>query len=125
MIWVPEQLIQRSRYPDHEKRHFGAATGAEGTGYPNVCLKELLRYHPDPTCDDAEVRVRPFDTNWMQIEEYVRRDDRVVLPTGSTGQRGFLSLRSDVILAERVAVEAAEPLGIPILPALPENGWPQ
>jgi creatinine amidohydrolase len=29
------------------------------------------------------VRVRLFDTNWMQIEDYLRRDDRVVLPTGS------------------------------------------
>ncbi len=35
------------------------------------------------------MRVRLFETNWMQIEEYLRRDDRVVLPTGSTGQHGF------------------------------------
>jgi creatinine amidohydrolase len=63
--------------------------------------------------------VRVFDTNWMQIEEYLRRDDRVVLPTGSTEQHGFLSLGTDAILAERVSVEAAEPLGVPVLPALP------
>jgi creatinine amidohydrolase len=63
--------------------------------------------------------VRLFDANWMQIEEYLRRDDRIVLPTGSTEQHGFLSLGTDAILAERVAVEAAEPLGIPVLPALP------
>jgi creatinine amidohydrolase len=63
--------------------------------------------------------VRLFDTNWMQIEEYLRRDDRIVLPTGSTEQHGFLSLGTDAILAERVALEAAEPLGIPVLPALP------
>ena len=55
----------------------------------------------------------------MQIEEYLRRDDRIVLPTGSTEQHGYLSLGTDAILAERVAVEAAEPLGIPVLPALP------
>ena len=63
--------------------------------------------------------MRLFETNWMQIEEYLRRDDRVVLPTRSTEQHGFLSLGTDAILAERVAVEAAEPLGIPVLPALP------
>jgi creatinine amidohydrolase len=63
--------------------------------------------------------LRLFETNWMQIEEYLRRDDRIVLPTGSTEQHGFLSLGTDAILAERVAVEAAEPLGIPVLPALP------
>jgi creatinine amidohydrolase len=63
--------------------------------------------------------VRVFDANWMQIEEYLTRDDRIVLPTGSTEQHGYLSLGTDAILAERVAVEAAEPLGIPVLPALP------
>src|ERR1700727_3117775 len=55
----------------------------------------------------------------MQIEEYLHRDDRIVLPTGSTEQHGFLSLGTDAILAERVSVEAAEPLGVPVLPALP------
>ena len=63
--------------------------------------------------------MRLFDTNWMQIEEYLQRDDRIVLPTGSTEQHGFLSLGTDAILAERVAVEAAAPLRIPVLPALP------
>jgi len=51
--------------------------------------------------------VRVFDANWMQIEEYLTRDDRIVLPTGSTEQHGYLSLGTDAILAERVAVEAA------------------
>ncbi|MCU1491968.1 MAG: creatininase [Acidimicrobiaceae bacterium] len=63
--------------------------------------------------------MRVFDTNWMQIEEYLEHDDRIVLPTGSTEQHGYLSLGTDAILAERVAVEAAEPLGVPVLPALP------
>ena len=63
--------------------------------------------------------MRLFDANWMQIEEYLRGDDRIVLPTGSTEQHGFLSLGTDAILAERVALAAAEPLGIPVLPALP------
>jgi creatinine amidohydrolase len=55
----------------------------------------------------------------MQIEKYLEHDDRIVLPVGSTEQHGYLSLGTDAILAERVAVEAAEPLGIPVLPALP------
>ncbi len=63
--------------------------------------------------------MRVFDANWMQIEEYLSRDDRIVLPTGSTEQHGYLSLGTDAILAERVAAEAAEPLGIPVLPVLP------
>ena len=63
--------------------------------------------------------MRVFDTNWMQIEEYLGRDDRIVLPTGSTEQHGYLSLGTDAILAERVAAEAAQPLGVPVLPVLP------
>lgn len=62
--------------------------------------------------------MRVADLNWMQMEEYLRRDDRIVLPLGSTEQHGYLSLATDAILAERVAVEAAEPLGVPVLPAL-------
>src|SRR5438045_3425984 len=53
------------------------------------------------------------------LEEYLKRDNRIVLPIGSTEQHGYLSVGTDAILAERVAVEAAEPLGVPVLPALP------
>jgi creatinine amidohydrolase len=62
--------------------------------------------------------VRVADLNWMQLEAYLERDDRIVLPLGSTEQHAYLSLATDSILAERVAVEAAEPLGVPVLPAL-------
>jgi creatinine amidohydrolase len=55
----------------------------------------------------------------MQLEEYLARDDRIVLPLGSTEQHAYLSLGTDAILAELVSVEAVEPLGVPVLPALP------
>ncbi|HEV8602553.1 MAG TPA: creatininase family protein [Gaiellaceae bacterium] len=63
--------------------------------------------------------MRAYDCNWLQIEDYLEHDDRVVLPTGSTEQHAYLSLGTDNILAERVALEAAEPLGVPVLPCLP------
>jgi creatinine amidohydrolase len=63
--------------------------------------------------------VKIQDLNWMQLEAYLERDDRIVLPLGSTEQHAYLSLATDSILAERVAAEAAEPLGVPVLPALP------
>jgi creatinine amidohydrolase len=63
--------------------------------------------------------VRIAGLNWMQVEEYLGRDDRIVLPVGSTEQHAYLSLAVDVILAERVSVEAAEPLGVPVLPPMP------
>ena len=62
------------------------------------------------------MRIR--DCNWMQVEEYFARDDRVVLPIGSTEQHGYLSLETDNILAERVSAEGAEPLGMLVLPVL-------
>jgi creatinine amidohydrolase len=59
------------------------------------------------------------DMNWLQVEAYLRRDDRCVLPLGSVEQHGYLSLCTDQLLAERVASEAAAPLGVPVFPALP------
>ncbi len=58
------------------------------------------------------------DMNWMQVERYLENDDRVVVPMGSTEQHGYLSLGVDAILSERVATEAAAPLGVPVFPAL-------
>jgi len=58
------------------------------------------------------------DMNWMQVEEYLKGDDRAVLPIGSTEQHSYLSLATDNILSERVAIEAAEPLGVPVFPVL-------
>jgi creatinine amidohydrolase len=58
------------------------------------------------------------DMNWMQVEAQLARDDRAVVPVGSTEQHGYLSLSVDAILAERVASEAAAPLGVPVFPVL-------
>lgn len=63
------------------------------------------------------MRIR--EANWLQVEEQLRRDDRAVVPLGSTEQHGYLSLAVDAILSGRVAEEAASPLGIPVFPALP------
>ena len=54
----------------------------------------------------------------MQLEEYLAGDDRIVLPIGSTEQHAYLSLETDNILAERLAIEAADPIGVPVLPVL-------
>jgi creatinine amidohydrolase len=59
-----------------------------------------------------------LDMNWSQVEAYLRRDDRAVVPIGSTEQHAGLSLGTDVVLAERVSVDAAEPLGVPVFPSL-------
>lgn len=63
--------------------------------------------------------MRIADMHWAQVEAYLRTDDRCVLPIGSVEQHAGLSLCVDMILAERVSVEAAEPLGVPVYPAMP------
>jgi creatinine amidohydrolase len=62
--------------------------------------------------------VKVSQANWQQIEEYLRTDDRAILPLGSTEQHAQLSLSVDSILSEKVATDAAEPLGIPVFPVV-------
>ena len=64
------------------------------------------------------------DLHWMQVEALARREPRAVLPLGSIEQHAYLSLATDAILAERVAVDAAEPLGIPVFPVVPYGVTP-
>jgi creatinine amidohydrolase len=67
------------------------------------------------------MRVR--DLNWMRLA-YLEHDDRIVLPIASTEQHAYLSLETDNILAQRVAEEAAQPLGVPVLPVLAYGATP-
>ena len=62
--------------------------------------------------------MRISEMNWMQVENFLKLDDRCVLPLGSTEQHAYLSLSVDSILAERVALGSAEALGIPVFPVL-------
>lgn len=67
----------------------------------------------------VNLTVRICDRNWMQIEQYLKHDDRAVLPLGCTEQHAYLSLSVDSILSEHVALDAAEPFGIPVFPVVP------
>lgn len=62
--------------------------------------------------------MRVSDLNWGQIEAYLKAGDLAVLPLGSTEQHAGLSLSVDSILSEKVALDAAEPLGVPVFPVL-------
>jgi creatinine amidohydrolase len=69
------------------------------------------------------MRVR--DHNWMQIEALLKSgEDRAVLPLGSIEQHAYLSLAVDALWSEQVAVDAAEPLGVPVFPAQPYGYTP-
>lgn len=56
--------------------------------------------------------------HWSQVEDWLKTDDRCILPLGSTEQHGPLSLAVDAILAEKVAMDAAAPLGVPVFPPM-------
>lgn len=58
------------------------------------------------------------EMNWHQLEAYLKGNDLAVVPLGSTEQHAGLSLSVDSILAEKVALDAAEPLGVPVFPVL-------
>lgn len=58
------------------------------------------------------------DMNWKMVEALVKNEKRAVLPLGSVEQHGKLSLGTDMILARKVALEAAEPLQVPVYPVL-------
>src|SRR2546421_10976811 len=58
--------------------------------------------------------MRITEMNWMMVEEYLKGDDRCVLPVGSTEQHAYLSLSVDSILAERLATEVAQLAGVPV-----------
>lgn len=89
-----------------------------------VCLTLLIRTGNgysrtfDADADKRELRVRIADMNWMQVERYLQHDDRAVLPLGSTEQHSYLRLTVDCILPERVALDAAEPIGVPVFPVV-------
>ena len=58
------------------------------------------------------------DLNWMDVEEYLKRDDRIILVTGSCEQHGYLSLLSDVRQPMAIATAAAERENVLVAPPL-------
>jgi len=66
----------------------------------------------------AEEPMRISEMNWMQVRDHALQHGTAVLPIGSTEQHAYLSLCVDAILAERVAVDAAQPLNVPVFPVL-------
>lgn len=58
------------------------------------------------------------DMNWKDVENYLKKDDKCILPIGCIEQHAFLSIATDSILAEKISVDAAESLMIPVLPVL-------
>lgn len=59
------------------------------------------------------------DLNWMDVESYLKRDDRIVLITGACEQHGYLSLLTDIRVPLSIALAACRVENVLIAPPLP------
>jgi creatinine amidohydrolase len=64
-------------------------------------------------------RVDFTELAWLDVEEWLKRDTRVVLPLGATEQHGNLSLGTDLLFVDRVTRRACERAAVLRAPALP------
>ena len=58
------------------------------------------------------------ELNWMDVESYLRKDDRIMLVLGSCEQHGYLSLQTDMLIPQALADAASQESNILVAPAL-------
>jgi creatinine amidohydrolase len=58
------------------------------------------------------------DMNWMDVENYLRVEDRIMVILGSTEQHGYLSLLTDVKIPNALADAASQQTGVVTAPPL-------
>jgi creatinine amidohydrolase len=58
------------------------------------------------------------ELNWQDVEEYLKRDDRVILILGACEQHGYLSLLTDVKIPQALADAASQQTGVLAAPPL-------
>jgi creatinine amidohydrolase len=62
--------------------------------------------------------MRIEDLNWMDVEEYLTHEDRLMLVIGACEQHGYLSLLSDVKIPLALADAASKVTGVLVAPPL-------
>ncbi len=62
------------------------------------------------------------DLNWIQVEEYLKKDDQMMLVIGSTEQPVYLSLLTDTKIPLALAEAAGKETGVLIAPTV-NFGW--
>jgi creatinine amidohydrolase len=58
------------------------------------------------------------DLNWMEMESYIKHDDRVMLVTGACEQHAFLSLLTDIKIPLAMADAVSQKSGVLVAPPL-------
>ncbi|MGE5251832.1 MAG: creatininase family protein [Bacteroidota bacterium] len=62
--------------------------------------------------------MRLEDLTWMDVERYLKQDDRLLLVTGSTEQHAYLSLLTDIKIPLALADAASQQTGVLVAPPL-------
>jgi len=58
------------------------------------------------------------DLNWMDVDEYLKNEDRLILVLGATEQHAYLSLLTDIRIPMALADAASQASGVLIAPPL-------
>lgn len=58
------------------------------------------------------------ELNWMDIESYLEKDDRLMIVLGATEQHGYLSLLTDIKIPLAMADAASQQSGVLVAPPL-------
>jgi len=59
------------------------------------------------------------EINWLDVENYLQNDDRVIIILGACEQHGYLSLLCDANIPQALADAAARKTGVLIAPSVP------
>jgi len=62
--------------------------------------------------------VRFEEMNWMDVEQYLKQDDRLIIITGACEQHGYLSLLTDIRIPQALADAASRVTGVLVAPPL-------
>jgi len=62
--------------------------------------------------------MRLGEMNWMEVENYLRKDDRLLIVLGANEQHGFLSTSTDVKIPLALADAASQQSGVLVAPPL-------
>ena len=62
--------------------------------------------------------MRIEDLSWMDVENYLKTDDRLILVLGACEQHGYLSLLTDVKIPLALADAASQQTGVLVAPPL-------
>ncbi|MBP8998029.1 MAG: creatininase family protein [Anaerolineaceae bacterium] len=58
------------------------------------------------------------DLSWMEVEQYLKNEDRIIVVLGATEQHGYISLKADTEIPYRLASAAAEQTGVLVAPPM-------